>query len=540
MRITEPLKDHLKPRQALTTIPDTFSTIIPTTPPLPSSSTIGPPETYQNSGHETTIIAITAASLAIIVGFIFAFYILRHYHEKNRASEKQSKSFFKLLWSKSSSESKNYQIPGANEQLEPIARNNERETSEINSLEMARRFDRADRAASFRSVITLPSYIQDARQNEQVLGREGERGGIDVVVEFPDTAEEEERRREDEMEALYQVRLARRRENEARERRRARREARERGDSIVSRDAGEDGLSRDDDTPGQTVEELRAEHGRIKRQRQRAVSIVSYAEIGVARHDGTRLNSVSHEVEQTDLLDDAASISRSNQPQTNVRSGSIRSFLTTNSDITPTLSPRPSTPGNSNSNYPQTQPNSALSSFPDQISGASTPSPLFISRVWDSPKARSRQFSSAERTTSLNLSISSVIEQSPIPSSIPPDYRTVPIESPMNTTEFPPDYSLPEIAEDNTQNRKFEVITSNTSNSNENSSSSSSAVRDPDGTIESDIHPRDCSPGSRLHNRRSSRSKLPPLSNLRLRSLPSIEINPASPPTERGTETQNE
>ncbi|RKF76808.1 hypothetical protein GcM1_224037 [Golovinomyces cichoracearum] len=540
MRITETSKNHLKARQDLTTIPDTFSTIIPTTPPLPSSSTIGPPQTYQNSGHETTIIAITAASLAIIVCFIFAFYILRHCHEKKRSSEKQSKSFFKLLWSKSSSESKNYQIPSANEQLEPIARNNERDTSDLNSLEMARRVDRADRAASFRSVITLPSYIQNARQNEQVLGREGERGGIDVVVEFPDTAEEEERRREDEMEALYQVRLARRRENEARERRRARREARERGDSIISIDTGEDGISRDDDTPGQTVEELRAEHGRIKRQRQRAVSIVSYAEIGVARHDGTRLNSVSHEIEQTDLLDDAASISRSNQNLTNPRSGSIRSFFTTNSDINPTISPWPSTSGNINPNSQHTQPNLELSSIPDQTSGANSPSPLILPRVWDSPRARARQFSNGERTTSLNHSISSVIEQSPIPSSIPPEYRTVPLESPMSTTEFPPGYSFPEIAEDNTQNQIFEEITPTTSNINENSSSSSSPIREPDGIIESDNHSKSCSPSSRLHNRRSSRSKLPPLSNLRLRPLPSIEINPASPPTERGTEIRIE
>ena len=58
--------------------------------------------------------------------------------------------------------------------------------------------------------MTLPAYHQTAMQNEQVLAREGERGGIDVVIEFPESAEDEERRREEEMEALYQVRFARR------------------------------------------------------------------------------------------------------------------------------------------------------------------------------------------------------------------------------------------------------------------------------------------------------------------------------------------
>jgi len=42
---------------------------------------------------------------------------------------------------------------------------------------------------------TLPYLTDDGAlrpRNEQVLAREGERGGIDVVIEFPETVDEEE------------------------------------------------------------------------------------------------------------------------------------------------------------------------------------------------------------------------------------------------------------------------------------------------------------------------------------------------------------
>ncbi|KAF2785605.1 hypothetical protein K505DRAFT_6412, partial [Melanomma pulvis-pyrius CBS 109.77] len=91
-----------------------------------------------------------------------------------------------------------------------------------------------DRNTSVRSVMTLPAYSPAARENEQILGREGERGGIDTVLEFPETNDDEEQRREGEMESLYQIRLARRREAaEREERRQARREARARGDTAA-------------------------------------------------------------------------------------------------------------------------------------------------------------------------------------------------------------------------------------------------------------------------------------------------------------------
>ena len=60
--------------------------------------------------------------------------------------------------------------------------------------------------------MTLPPYSYSPKPTEQILGREGERAGMDIVAEFPGTADEEENRREDEMESLYQIRQARRQE----------------------------------------------------------------------------------------------------------------------------------------------------------------------------------------------------------------------------------------------------------------------------------------------------------------------------------------
>ena len=69
-----------------------------------------------------------------------------------------------------------------------------------------------DRNTSVRSVMTLPAYSQAPKETEQVIGREGERAGMDTVVEFPEDPAEEEARREEEMESLYQIRQARRQE----------------------------------------------------------------------------------------------------------------------------------------------------------------------------------------------------------------------------------------------------------------------------------------------------------------------------------------
>lgn len=167
-----------------------------------------------------------------------------------------------------------------------------------------------DRNTSVRSVMTLPVYRPRAAETEQVLGREGERDGIDVVVEMP-TAEEEEALREQEMNALYQIRLTRRQQiAEREERRRLRREARENNDVLALQELRRqtrDSAGRNNEA----IEELRAEHERAREAaRLRAVSSVSYADLGVARADGTRIRANSTESERVGLLSDVASIGR--------------------------------------------------------------------------------------------------------------------------------------------------------------------------------------------------------------------------------------
>jgi hypothetical protein len=166
-----------------------------------------------------------------------------------------------------------------------------------------------DRHTSVRSVMTLPPYAPAPREDERVLGREGERAGMDNVIELPETADDEEGRREDEMESLYQIRLARRIEA-------ADREARQM---------------------------LIAEHQSNTRARDRRVSSVAYGDLGVARHDGTRLRANSTESDNRPLLDSAASISgQSNHsraysgntldPDTHRRGLSVTSFGSRASD----------------------------------------------------------------------------------------------------------------------------------------------------------------------------------------------------------------
>lgn len=153
-----------------------------------------------------------------------------------------------------------------------------------------------DRHTSVRSVMTLPAYSEGPRPTEKLIGREGERGGIDTVVEFPETAEEEEAHREEEMESLYQIRAARRQAHaEREERRRLRRGARESGNIAALRE-----LSRPLSTPAPAA--LVAQHE--SRDRGRRISAVTYAALGTAHHDGSRVRASSNDSDRP-LLDNA-------------------------------------------------------------------------------------------------------------------------------------------------------------------------------------------------------------------------------------------
>ncbi|OHW93998.1 hypothetical protein CSPAE12_07350 [Colletotrichum incanum] len=269
----------------------------------------------------TTIVILGALVLLIFVAFVvFSFRASRRSTRNNAKSSPGG--FLKSIWSTGVGRNRYRQAQDENststEQLTTRRRSGPSSVAFDASADQSQTDARSPNSAvnrntSIRSIMTLPAYRPDPNDNEQVLGREGERGGVDVVIEYP-TEENEEDLRDQEMEALYQIRLARRQElAEREERRRERREARERGDFVAldnirarARNASNNSV----------VAVLREEHERLKNERQRAVSSVSYADLGVARHDGTRLRANSSESERMGLLSDSASIAA-----TSIRSG---------------------------------------------------------------------------------------------------------------------------------------------------------------------------------------------------------------------------
>ncbi|CEJ55577.1 hypothetical protein PMG11_01828 [Penicillium brasilianum] len=219
------------------------------------------------------------------------------------------------------------------------------------------------RETSIRSIITLPPYSASPKPTEQIIAREGERAGMDMVVEFPETAEEQESRREDQMEALYQLRVQRRQELADREtRRRERREARARGDSIRLEQLNEETRARSrrrreatESNTSLTASAVIADHQ--SRERDRRIASVSYADLGHVRHDGSRLRADSHasDSDYHPLLQNAAMHASSPSlmdPPSN-RSG-VQSFASTLSNEGDPLVLRPtSTRGSSTQSMPQ-------------------------------------------------------------------------------------------------------------------------------------------------------------------------------------------
>ncbi|TQV96942.1 hypothetical protein IF1G_04182 [Cordyceps javanica] len=210
-----------------------------------------------------------------------------------------------------------------------------------------------DRHTSVRSVMTLPAYRPEASNNEQVLGRAGDRDGVDVIVDLP-TEEQEETLRDEEMEALYQIRNLRRQQIVEREQRRVEREeARARNDRAAladirqrSRIAREQILA-----SNETISELRQDATRAQGQRVRSVSTVSYGDLGVARHDGSRVRASSNDSERMGLLADAASIGEAQPESLHHRNRSVTSFMSADSGPpSPAYSRENSTPGPSAAN----------------------------------------------------------------------------------------------------------------------------------------------------------------------------------------------
>jgi len=252
-----------------------------------------------------------------IIGVTFLWFCLRIVRSRHKTPKYIPTPFLKRLWKewKVAPHPSAYQPAAGEESADAGSSSRRLRPTETNSTgggtltqTQTNTTGGVDRNTSIRSIMTLPVYRPRASNTEQVLGREGERDGIDVVVEQP-TAEEIEALREDEMETLYNIRLARRQEiAEREERRRLRRDARDRNDVVALEELRTRARAASNNT---LVEELREEHQRIKEQRQRAVSSVSYADLGVARHDGTRIRANSTESERVGLLSDAASFAAS-------------------------------------------------------------------------------------------------------------------------------------------------------------------------------------------------------------------------------------
>ncbi|AEO53664.1 hypothetical protein MYCTH_2295311 [Thermothelomyces thermophilus ATCC 42464] len=300
------------------------------------------------SGHNRPQ-KIVIFALSAILTVIILFFVLRHlyvryvlerhaYHKAGHDDDERHHRHYPTT------SQANLQYALSDSHAQPDINNNSSSSNNNNNNTAAG----VDRSTSIRSVMTLPVYRPKPSENELVLGREGERDGIDVVVEMQ-TAEEEEALRDEEMEAMYRIRAARRRQLEEREaRREARRRAREANDEAALRQLREEARA-SAERGNSEIEELRDEHERIRAAaRQRAVSSVSYADVGIARADGTRVRANSAEsTERVGLLSDAASIAADSLFRRRDRSASA----TLSIDTSLTAHGRPESPGLSTGGY---------------------------------------------------------------------------------------------------------------------------------------------------------------------------------------------
>ncbi|CAG8971996.1 hypothetical protein HYALB_00008281 [Hymenoscyphus albidus] len=468
-------------------------------------------DSSDSDSQAMTIAPVLIGILAAILALIFAYFLIRRARLKHKNPKYVPTPYLKNAWKKWDPQSSRTRrrLPDRNEHLESVLNNGSLRgggpPSTFNSA--ARTAGGVDRNTSVRSVMTLPAYNPNPHHSEQVLGREGERGGIDTVVEFPETVDDEERLREEEMEALYQVRLARRRDNEEREeRRRLRREARERGDHVALRELQESARTGSATSHnGRTVEELRAEHERIKNERAKAVSAVAYGDLGVARHDGTRLRANSIESEREGLLGDVASIAASSHYHRRERSASsVISLDTTNNEFASPGLPRPRSNSRPDSPFAQVRRPSRDGSIAHEGRAGSSPE---------------------------------MIEHDDIPPSSPPEYENIPLETTPSESpnEPPPDYTSP-ITASGEHRSMFEASDSHGSptNAQERRTSTSSAQ---ERRASSSSKPILSSPERSLQEERPGSSSrgvggVPQLPSLRLAKLPSIQIDPSSPTVE--------
>ncbi|CAG8888304.1 unnamed protein product [Penicillium egyptiacum] len=250
------------------------------------------PQKRQNETYKNNIFIICAVSIIFAIALcVGTFFLLRYLRQRNYEPKYLPGKYLKRKWKEWGPRSGSYgQVP--NQSGRDTSYRGAGTAPEMQTTDGVRR------DTSIRSIMTLPPYSQSPKPTEQVIAREGERGGMDMVVEYPETAEEQETRREEQMDSMYQIRLQRRQELADREaRRRERREARARGDSARLEQLNAETRARSERRRAGTnsavdVSALLAEHQ--SRERDRRISSVSYAEIGRVRHDGSRLRADSH------------------------------------------------------------------------------------------------------------------------------------------------------------------------------------------------------------------------------------------------------
>lgn len=265
-----------------------------------------PPGPSQNN----ITLVVAAVFVLMFASLVLAYTFLRKLRRMNCEPKYLPGRYLKSIWRRWTLDAAPSHVLG-NGSLAPAVRDGDTsyrgagEMSEIGAAGGVRR------ETSIRSVITLPAYSQDPKPTEQVIAREGERGGMDVVVEFPETPEEEEARREEQMQSLYQIRLQRRQEARDREasRRAGGQAANTRGNRLLSfgfrnRQPGIDHTATDGSATPNMTTPVPAEQP--TRARERRISTVSYAELGYVRHDGSRMRASSQGSENQPLLQNAA------------------------------------------------------------------------------------------------------------------------------------------------------------------------------------------------------------------------------------------
>ncbi|KAJ5834810.1 hypothetical protein N7447_000836 [Penicillium robsamsonii] len=304
-----------------------------------------PQKRQDDTTNKNHIFIICAVSIifAVAVG-VSAYFLSRQLRQRNYEPKYLPGKFLKQKWKQWGTGSASYgQVP--NQSGQDTSYRGASTAPEMQTNTGVRR------DTSIRSIMTLPPYSQSPKPTEQVIAREGERGGMDMVVEYPETAEEQETRREEQMDSLYQIRLQRRQELADREaRRRERREAEARGDAarlerLNAETRARAQRRRAGTNSGINVTAVLAEHQ--SRERDRRIASVSYAELGRVRHDGSRLradshNSDSHDSDSRPLLQsDAVSSTAASFELSNVnsRGQSISSSIMSDSNPATELEP---------------------------------------------------------------------------------------------------------------------------------------------------------------------------------------------------------